>query len=371
LTITPFDDYPIHQTPLPVAHPATGDPNHYDRYWFNGFDADVPYYFGIAMGVYPNRKVIDAAFSVVHGGVQRSVFASGRAPMDRGVTKIGPISIEVVEPLRVNRVVVDAAHLGITASLTWEPRTAAIEEPRQTMQQGTTTIMDVTRLVQWGSWRGTIDTAGERLDINTRGMKDRSWGIRPVGLPVPGAPPEGIAGGGFFMIWAPTHFERDCTHLILFEGPDGKRISWSGARIPVLGPGDPVWGVEAEHAISVDHRVDFQPGTRRARRATLGLDFGDGSRDELSLDPVLRFHMKGIGYFHQQWAHGVWRGEAAEGADEWKLDDLDPLDPTNFHVQQVMRVRRGNEEGVGVMEQVILGAHYPSGLTGYTDGARG
>ena len=31
-----FDDYPIHQTAEPVAHPASSDRNGYDRYWFNG-----------------------------------------------------------------------------------------------------------------------------------------------------------------------------------------------------------------------------------------------------------------------------------------------------------------------------------------------
>jgi hypothetical protein len=31
-----FDDYPIHQTPEPIVHRASSDPNAYDRYWFNG-----------------------------------------------------------------------------------------------------------------------------------------------------------------------------------------------------------------------------------------------------------------------------------------------------------------------------------------------
>ncbi|MFT7091269.1 MAG: hypothetical protein ACJAYW_001232, partial [Candidatus Azotimanducaceae bacterium] len=26
-----LDDYPIHQTPEPIAHPASSDPNVYDR----------------------------------------------------------------------------------------------------------------------------------------------------------------------------------------------------------------------------------------------------------------------------------------------------------------------------------------------------
>ena len=82
-------------------------------FWFNGYAPDGEWFFAVAMGLYPNRRVIDAAISVVHGGVQRSVFASGRAPLDPAETRVGPIAIEVVQPLRTLRVRADAAHLGI------------------------------------------------------------------------------------------------------------------------------------------------------------------------------------------------------------------------------------------------------------------
>ena len=35
--LSKFDDYPIHQTPDPVAHPASSDKDVYERYWFNGY----------------------------------------------------------------------------------------------------------------------------------------------------------------------------------------------------------------------------------------------------------------------------------------------------------------------------------------------
>ena len=50
--LTPFDDYPIHASADPVGVPASGDPNHYDRYWFNGHQRDGDFYFGAAMGHY-------------------------------------------------------------------------------------------------------------------------------------------------------------------------------------------------------------------------------------------------------------------------------------------------------------------------------
>ncbi|CAM5720953.1 hypothetical protein MAUB1S_00761 [Mycolicibacterium aubagnense] len=46
--LTPFDDYPVHQTPLPIAHAGNGHPDHYDRFWFNGYTEDL--YFAVAQG---------------------------------------------------------------------------------------------------------------------------------------------------------------------------------------------------------------------------------------------------------------------------------------------------------------------------------
>jgi hypothetical protein len=34
--ITDFDDYMIHQAPVPINQPSVTDRNFYDRYWFNG-----------------------------------------------------------------------------------------------------------------------------------------------------------------------------------------------------------------------------------------------------------------------------------------------------------------------------------------------
>jgi len=35
MTLSPLDDYPVHQAALPIRHPATSDRNFYDRYYFN------------------------------------------------------------------------------------------------------------------------------------------------------------------------------------------------------------------------------------------------------------------------------------------------------------------------------------------------
>ncbi len=373
MAITPFDDYPIHQTVQPIVQPASSDPNHYDRYWFNGYDIDAEWYFGIAMGVYPNRGVIDAAFSVLRDGQQRSVFASGRAPLDRRETKIGTISLEIIEPLRENRLRVEADHLGITADLLWRPRTIAVEEQRQTLLAGSRPLLDCTRFTQWGAWEGTVRVDGAPLEVHperNRGTKDRSWGVRPVGDQVTSAP--NMAGGGVAFFWTPVHFEDRCTHAMLFERPDGTRHVASAASIKVLTEGAPVFGDESvvEHAHEPQYKIRWRSGTRRMEDATFTFNYPDGRTEEFTYEPLLDFQMKGIGYTHLEWGHGRWQGEFKEGSDGWRSDELNLLDITNFHCQQVCRVRNGEQTGIGVLEQLVIGPHSPTGLDDFMGGAK-
>lgn len=370
--LTPMDDYPIHQTPLPVAHPGSGDPNHYDRYFFNAYDDD--FYVGVAMGYYPNRGIIDGAVSVVHDGVQRSVFVSGRAPLDPAVTKIGPLELQVLEPLRTTRIVLDAEKWGIGADMTFSARTVALEEERQTTHEAGRLVMDTTRMTQWGTWSGGIVTPTGRIDFDARtpyGTKDRSWGVRPVGAQAPSAPQVKIPQ--IFFLWAPLNFDDRCIHYMIFEDADGNRWAETGAELEILAGADaPTWG--AEHAITRldpgDHDLDWVPGLRRANAAALTLARRDGRIERIELERLLTFRMRGIGYFHPKFAHGRWIDDLAVEGEVHGVDELDTADPACVDVQQVVRATAGEATGIGVLEQLALGPHAPSGFTGFADGYR-
>ena len=369
-----MDDYPIHQTGAPLVEPATGDRNHYDRYFFNGYDRDGELFFAAAMGLYPNRSVIDAAFSVVTGGVQRNVHASARAPIHRRDTSCGPVRVEVVEPLRVLRLVVDDTAHGIGCDLLWRARTVAVEEDRFRRRSGPRTVMDYTRLTQFGTWEGTVTTGAGEVAVDPAtvlGTRDRSWGIRPVGEPEGGAP--GSEPPQFFWLWAPINFDDGATHFDVNETSSGRRWHQSGFDIPALADGDPVLDtggldVSAEPVRAVDWSIDWEPGTRRARAAELTLTPWNAEAEVIELTPVLTFQMLGIGYFHPEWSHGIWKGEGASGYDEWHLAELDPAAPEHIHVQQLVHATRAGRSGIGVLEQLAIGDHRPSGLAGLFDG---
>jgi hypothetical protein len=377
--LSSFDDFPIHQTSHPIVQTASTDINHYDRYFFNGYTKDARLFFALAMGLYPNRHVADASFSVVvDGGTvdarQISVHASRRAPADRvDANEVGPIRVEVLEPLNALRLVVEAPEHGLRADLTFVRRSAPIEEDHFRQQIGLRVTFDYTRLTQFGGWEGWIEVDGELTDLapgETIGSRDRSWGIRPVGeRGSTGAP---VADPQFFWLWAPVNFDTFSTHFDVNEYYDGRRWHESGFVAPIS---DPAGSYPAVAMRSVDYRITWRPGTRTASAFELVMTPWDGEASTIRLEPLFEFHMSGLGYLSPEWSHGVWKGELAVGGERWELPVADPVAPHNVHVQSIVRATTsgglGDHSGLGVLEQLAIGRHDPTGLGGIFDGFAG
>ena len=362
--LSSFDDYPIHQASVPVAHTADGDLNRYDRYFFNGYTRDGALFFALAMGLYPNRHVADASFSVVVGGAhQISVHASRRAPLDRReANMVGPLRVEVIEPLATLRVVVDAPDHGLAADLIFRHRSAALEEPHFFHRVGQRVMMDSTRLTQFGRWAGWLEVDGHRSVLSsehTWGSRDRSWGVRSVGeRTATGAP---LGAPQFFWLWSPVNFDEFAVHADVNELSDGRR--WHEVGFVVPDQGEPV------AMRYVDYRIDWEPGTRRARRAELDLVPWHGATTTVTLEPLTHFHMLGLGYGHPDWGHGMWKGELEVASERWPLPVPDPRSPAHLHVQTLCRATCDGAVGLGVLEQLVVGPHTPSGLSGLFEGA--
>lgn len=201
------------------------------------------------------------------------------------------------------------------------------------------------------------------------GTKDRSWGIRPVGDPAPpGAPAQDVTG--IYFLWAPIHWDDRCTHFLVFEEPDGRPWHTDAMVVPVHdGAAPPVIDPDVSILAGVTHDLVYVPGTRRMGEGRIALVDHGGERIDIDLEPLLCFRMKGIGYIHPQWGHGMWKGELAMAGESWRLDELDEMAYDNQHIQQVVRARCGDEVGVGVLEQLSFGPHHRYGFRDLLDPA--
>jgi hypothetical protein len=359
MVLTRGDDYPIHQTSEPIAYAGT-DRNFYDRYFFNGYSPiqGDRAFFAAAFGVYPHLNIADAAFVVVRGGVEITLHASRWLKMERMDLAVGPIRIEVVEPLKVLRLIVEAPEQKIKADLTFTARAEPIEEPRFVRRNGPRTFMDYTRLTQNGRYVGWIEIDGARESVDGFvGTRDRSWGIRPIGARdgqdlAPPVSPQ------FFWLWSPTNFKTG--GFFFHTNDDAKGDPWN--RRAVWQPD----GHPASHIDDAKVELMWKPGTRNAKSAVVTIGAGEHQR-VITYTPLYEFYMLGLGYGHPKWGHGNNQGELAVEREDMRLSDVDPRLPHNLHVQALCDVTyrdpSGYEEtGRAVFEQLALGPHAPSGF---------
>lgn len=363
MAITPADDYPIHQIPYTFDRVGTGDRNFYDRFFFNGYTSDGEVYFALAMGVYPNLGVMDAAFSVVHRGTQYFVRASRFLGEDRLNTRVGPISIQIVEPMKRFRIKIAKNKWGITGDLVFDARSLPVEEPHFLRMSRNIPVMDYTRITQHGAWSGKLSCAGQSWQLEPArwwGSRDRSWGIRGVGGRDPrGAPP--TEPPQFFWNWAPVNFPDLCTLFTVSEFADGKRWHESGA---VLTPYPEATLQDA----AVDYDLRFRTGTRWIDSATLTLRPKSGKEIAMEMKPMYSFFMKGIGYGEPTWGHGMWVGPDEVDGGQYDIEKEIPL--ANLHVQQVCQVTSGRRKGIGIYEIILIGPHGPLGFKEMLDPAK-
>lgn len=356
MAITPGDDFLIHQTPYTVDRVFTSDRNFYDRYFFNGYRNDGGVYFALAMGAYPNMGVFDAAFSVVRNGKQRCIRASRAIGGDRLNTKAGPISVEVLEPLKRLRIRVEPNEWGIEADAVFEARAMPMEEPHFLRLADNVPVMDYTRMTQQGMWSGTLSIDGDTYDLGHDtwwGTRDHSWGIRNIGGRDPrGAPPAQMPQ--FYWNWAPANFDDLAVLYTVSELSDGTRWHESGVIQHPYPDGKSV-------QTAVEHDITFAKGTRWMQHANITFTPRDGEPLVAEYEAMYHFLMRGIGYGDPKWGHGMWVGPNEVEGFEWEMAKENPAE--HLHVQTVSRVKAGGRTGIGIFEIIVLGPHDRYGFT--------
>lgn len=369
MALTRGDDYPIHQTPEPIAYGGT-DRNFYDRYFFNGYHpTEGEDFFAVAFGVYPHLNVTDGAFVVVRNGVEVALHVSGQLG-DRMDIACGPLKIEIVEPLHKLKITVDSPEHRLKGEVLFESRSAPIEEPRFIRRNGTRAFMDYTRLTQNGRYTGWIELDGERRSVDGFvGTRDRSWGIRPVGARdsqdiIPAPQPQ------FYWLWSPSSFENGS--FFFHSNEDALGRPWNTRAVWVPDQADE----EGFDHLNGQARVNWKSGTRHATDAVVELtdDWGKPA-GKVEFKPLYNFQMMGLGYTHPKWGHGLLHGPLAVEREDIVLAEADPRQPFNLHVQALSEVTYTDAEGTvrkgrGVLEQLVMGPHQPSGFSDIMDMAK-
>lgn len=363
--LTKADDFLIHQLPVPAATPGTTDRNFYERYYFEGCSPDGRTFVVVTQGVYPLLNLTDAAFMIQRDGVQHSVFASRHLDYERLDMRVAPIEVRVLEPLHRLAVIVEANEYGISAEIALTGRAAPIEDDRLLLADGPRVLMDTFRMVQQMDWQGRIVVAGETIDLaGWRGMRDRSWGVRQIGLrdPQPLVPPRPLS---MFWLAGPQNYDDCGVYFHTMEDEQGRVRS----RMCVLHFLDGSAPLRLEN---VSIRVNFRSGTRMVAGAEVRGRLPQGGEASIEYFPEGLVSMRGAGFNHPAWSPGMYHGDHAHCSETFDMRDADPKSLIGTHLLHLCRARMSLpdgrvREGRATLEQAIFGPHAPSGFKGFDD----
>ncbi|MEX2480843.1 MAG: hypothetical protein WD928_08280 [Gammaproteobacteria bacterium] len=271
MRLSPFDDYPYHQTPTPFATVATTDAHYNDGYFCAFYAAD--WYFFIGLRLHPNVNVIDAWAGFAHGGRQTVARASRALHPRYEDLAVGPVRYEILEPMQRVRLVAADEVGDFSFDIILEAQSPPFVEARYQHFKYGAVVNDLIRYTQICRATGEARITGEAVPIQRwHGMRDHSWGVRssmamPTGIRgVDRRPEERDARA--LRLWVPFEVEDHCGFLNTHEDSNGQTLDFEGRL-----------DYRDGHSVAlkaVRHALSYLPGSKWPSGGSLELDGDDG-----------------------------------------------------------------------------------------------
>ena len=154
---------------------------------------------------------------------------------DQDDFRVGPITIDVVEPLKKIRLVAAASDATpVSFDVNFTARTAPYQLRRGTMKAKHEIIWDQSHMFQSGIYNGSYTYKGKTTQIdNWWGQRDHSWGVRShARCPL--------------WMWMPIQLEEGMVSVWHWEYPNGARVYTDGCFAPADGS-EPIPVIDFQH----------------------------------------------------------------------------------------------------------------------------
>lgn len=335
--LTRMDEYPRHQVGGTFDSVDSDSVHWNDGFYFTLGDANTGTSLWVALRLYANTDVLDGFACAIVDGRQHNLRWSRRLRPDNDSIAVGPLRLDILQPLEELRLTCAENEYGISFDLTWRALHEPHLEDRVVRYSGGRKVYDRTNYDQACEVSGTLTVAERTFTVEPStwlGVRDHSWGLGRTGgledgiAPVLGRDPRrGFAMRQWTMVRMPDRVMFWQFHQQADDSVDG----FEAVVIP-LDPSLPRWRYASGHATA--SRVDGLP---RAADTTVVLTREDGSVDRFLLTPVgWPAYLQGGGYhdgFADRRGRGVYRGEEHHEGEVWGVNHpVDVEDPSGWFV---------------------------------------
>jgi hypothetical protein len=163
---------------------------------------------------------------------------------DPDAAQVGPVSVEVLEPMRVARIRTLDRGGPLAVDLTYEARFPAVATDVNRIERNGQLLTEYMNFFQPGQMSGVVVTDSQEIVLDRRrAFRDRGWGVRKH----EGAPARGLV----FMVGA--EFDPLSLYLFVYESARGEPMLTNGWLIDESGAADTV--VDLVHELSVEGDV--------------------------------------------------------------------------------------------------------------------
>ena len=338
--LTAMDEYPRHQVGGTFDSVASDSVHWNDGFYFTLGDEQSGATLFAAIRLYPNTDVMDGFACVTIDSQQHNLRWSRRLRPRIDEIAVGPLSLDILEPLRRLRLSCGPNPYGISFDTMWTGLHEPYLEDRIIRYSGGRKVYDRTNFDQCCEVTGTITVGDRTLDVSPTswiGVRDHSWGLGRTG----GAASSAIAPNlerdprrGFAMRqWTMMRMPDRILFWQFHQQSDGTAHDIEAVVIP-LDPTREQWRYVDGHADAT--RIDGLP---RAEQVTVELTRPDGGVDRFRLTPVSRpAYLQGGGYhdgFSDRQGRGVFRGEDFHEGEVWDVSHpTHVVDPQGWFLQR-------------------------------------
>jgi hypothetical protein len=292
--LSPFDEFPVHQTSRPLSVLSNTDPGFDDGYFYSAFSAEHRTVCFQGLRINPNTDIVGGYVGVMRDGVQRTVRFS-RTWRDLCETTVGPYRMTVLDPYRDIHLQLGDNPSGLTMDLHWLGTAPAYLEAHHWATNRGRPVTDQSRYAQAGTASGWISLDGERIEVRPGhwyGSRDHSWGLyheRPPLAPDPRFLPPRDPGGvpRALRFWTLFGSGELSGFYAIHESPDGAQVPMNDTfGTPFEGQLHVGWDDEVVKLVGGSHELQVVPGTRRLKSGTVTLHAADGGTWTQHVEPV-------------------------------------------------------------------------------------
>jgi hypothetical protein len=386
--LTPYDEFPVHQSPHPFSEVPTTDFNWDDGYFWGVFDAASGLQVVTGMRFSPNSDMVGGYASVTRDGVQRTARVSRILRPDYSIA-CGPLRYEFLTPFRDINLVLEPNESGIAFDLHWlGVAPPHLEQHHLATRRGRRTT-DQSRYAQVGQAAGWVEVDGHRYEIeraSSHATRDHSWGLyqprAPLSDPRQWLPPREVPNPRrAFRLWVLFGSQDRSGFYEMHETPDGRQVALNDVfGTPFNGALDRNWPSEQRlRFVSGSHHLEIDPGTRRFRRGAVSLTDEDGGNWRQEFEVLAPpWSTVPVGYYIGSWKDGgnIQTYHGSSPYLEWdEFDFQAPHDHTRYDgkvirsltgVEHFARIRMTGPEvefdALGQFELHIEGGYAPYGI---------